>query len=193
MNKIGYACLSHSEKCLETQKEALTAAGCTHIFCDDVSAGGAERLGLAEAVASLTQGDLLIVWRLDRLGKSLVHLVALINGLVRNGVEFCSLTENIHSGSDHGREILKVMAALAESERFFISEQTRAGMNAARSQGQHIGRPSVLNRDEVETAVRAVVDAGQAISDVAKRYNVHPRTIRRAIDHFYARSPSVDA
>ncbi|MGU3401323.1 recombinase family protein [Brucellaceae bacterium D45D] len=153
--KIGYARVSTQEQKLDLQINALSQAGCEKIFIDEgVSGTKADREGLKEAIRTLKRGDMLIVWRLDRLGRSLINLVELVEGLGQQGVEFRSLTENIDTSSSGGRLVFHMMAALAEFERSLISERTRAGMQAAKLKGKHVGRPRrVRNAEYGDVAV----------------------------------------
>lgn len=140
--KIGYARVSTDGQKLDLQLDALKKAGCDPIFIDQgVSGASTERPGLQKALKRLKKGDTLIVWRLDRLGRSLIHLVDLVNSLGKDGVEFESMTENIDTSSSGGRLVFHLLAALSEFERSLISERTKAGMEAARLKGKHIGRP----------------------------------------------------
>jgi DNA invertase Pin-like site-specific DNA recombinase len=185
MRKIGYARVSTADQNLDLQINALKAAGCEQIFRDQgVSGASTDRPGLHAALAELDAGDMLVVWRLDRLGRSLVHLVRLVNDLSQEGTEFQSLTENIDTSSAGGRLVFHMMAALAEFERSLISERTRAGMHAVQSKGHHVGRPRSLTADQRTAAVFAVVKGGENPSAVANRYRVHARTIRRAVNEF---------
>lgn len=185
MRKLGYARVSTVDQSLALQINALNSAGCEQIYRDEgISGATAERPGLNALIADLQPGDMLVVWRLDRLGRSLLNLVALINTLAQKGVEFRSLTENIDTSSAGGRLVFHMMAALAEFERALISERTRAGMQAVRADGRQLGRPPALTDDQRVEAVSAVVDEGEQFSAVAGRYRVHARTIRRAVkDH----------
>lgn len=185
MRKIGYARVSTCDQSLALQTNALEAAGCDEIFQDfGISGVKTDRQGLAAATARLESGDMLVVWRLDRLGRSLVHLVGLINGLAEAGIEFRTLTENIDTSSSGGRLVFHMMAALAEFERSLISERTRAGMNAVRLNGGHVGRPAALSPETRAAAIEAVMRDGERMDEVARRFKVHPRTLRRAIvDH----------
>lgn len=143
--KIGYARVSTDEQRIDLQRNALEQAGCEKIFFDQgISGSKAERAGLLEAINALQSGDMLVVWRLDRLGRSLINLVELVNNLGKRGIEFRSLTESIDTGSSGGRLVFHLMAALAEFERSLISERTRAGMEAARRNGKHVGRPKKI-------------------------------------------------
>jgi DNA invertase Pin-like site-specific DNA recombinase len=182
MNKIGYARVSTMEQSLLLQTNALRASGCTEIFVDHgISGRVTNRLGLSQAMEHLSRDDTLVVWRLDRLGRSLVHLVGLINGLSLRGVEFQSLTESIDTNSSGGRLVFHMMAALAEFERSLISERTRAGMKAVQASGRHVGRPRALSAIERDQALASILENDEPISEVAMRYRVHPRTLKRML------------
>ena len=171
------------------QINALNGIGCDHIYTDEGKSGlSTDRPGLEAALAAIRSGDMLVVWRLDRLGRSLIHLVDLIEGLSQKGVEFRSLTESIDTSSAGGRLVFHIMAALAEFERALISERTRAGMLAVRQKGRRIGRPPALNDMERDAVILAVIEKGEHLSTVANRYNVHVRTIRRAIDSYLSQT-----
>jgi DNA invertase Pin-like site-specific DNA recombinase len=134
MSKIGYARVSTDEQNLSLQIDALKAVGCEKIFSDQgISGSLASRPNLNRALRTLRPGDKLVVWRLDRLGRSLVNLIQLLDQLGEKGVRFHSLNENIDTTSSGGRLVFHMMAALAEFERTLISERTRAGMAAARA------------------------------------------------------------
>ncbi len=180
--KIGYARVSTDEQCLDLQLEALRAAGCARVF-EDVGITGAatERPGLADAMAALQDGDVLVVWKLDRLGRSLAHLVGLLEELGEAGIGFASLTECIDTTTPGGRLVFHIMAALAEFERSLIAERTRAGMRAAKDRGVRIGRPPKLTNEQLDGA-RALLDQG----DVSKRaiaalLGVDESTLRRRL------------
>lgn len=180
--KIGYVRVSTEEQRVDLQKLALKRAGCGKIFCDHgVSGSTLKRPGLSRALKSLEPGDTLVVWRLDRLGRSLIGLVQLIDLLGKNGIEFASLTEAIDTSSSGGRLVFHMMAALSEFERTLISERTRAGMEAARAKGQRIGRPPALSRSDIEAARRAIFIDGEEVSEVALRYKVTVRTLRQSM------------
>ncbi|WP_080431511.1 recombinase family protein [Burkholderia ubonensis] len=157
--KIGYARVSTEEQCLDLQLSALKAAGCDTILSDHgVSGSRFDRPGLHEALRIAQVGDTLLVWRLDRLGRSLRHLLEAVNSLGQRGVEFASLTERIDTRSSTGMLMFHMIAALAEFERSLISERTRAGMAAARARGAKIGRPKVTRMpDETEDQAPRVV------------------------------------
>lgn len=157
MAKIGYARVSKDEQNLNLQIDALKAAGCDKIYKDKgVSGSTVERKGLSQALDSVGAGDVLVVWRLDRLGRSLGFLIELMNNLGKQGTGFVSLTEAIDTTSAGGKLIFHVMGALAEFERSINSERTKAGLKAARKRGQRLGRPSALNPEQIKEAKRLI-------------------------------------
>lgn len=140
--KIGYARISTDEQNLHLQTIALRAAGCERIFNDAGVSGAAwSRPALDEALSLAKSGDTLVIWKLDRLGRSLAHLIHVLAELEGRAIAFLSLSEAIDTRSPSGRLIFHVMGAMAEFERALISERTKAGMHAARVRGAHIGRP----------------------------------------------------
>lgn len=182
MQKIGYARVSTHEQHLDLQLKALRTAGCSDIFCDrGISGAEFDRPGLSDALQIAGRGDMLVVWRLDRLGRSLVDLVNLVNDLGRRGVEFRSLTEAIDTSSSGGRLTFHLMAAMAEFERAIISERTRAGMDAARARGRRIGRKPALTPAERIAARSRLLEPGIKLPDVAAGFGVHPRTLARVL------------
>jgi DNA invertase Pin-like site-specific DNA recombinase len=182
MARIGYARVSTVDQHLDLQRNALRAAGCDRIFEDHgVSGGHNKRCGLSATLKALRKGDVLVVWRLDRLGRSIRHLIAVIEGLKRRGVEFLSLTECIDTSSAGGKLIFHILAAMAEFEKSLIRERTIAGMQAAKARGRFPGRRRALTDDQC-LEIRAAIARGAALQDVARTYNVHPRTIVRGIE-----------
>lgn len=180
MRMIGYARVSTSEQNLDSQRAALEAAGCVKIFTDQgISGAEFDRPGLAATLKGVRSGDMLVVWRLDRLGRSLIELVRLVTDLGVRRVEFRSLSEAIDTSSSGGRLLFHMLAAIAEFERSLIGERTKAGMAAARARGSKIGRrpaTSVAERAEM----RAAIQLGQmSIVTAAARYRIHPRTLQR--------------
>jgi DNA invertase Pin-like site-specific DNA recombinase len=145
---IGYARISTGEQTLDLQRDALTAAGCERIFVDVASGAKADRPGLEEALAYVRKGDTLVVWRLDRLGRSLQHLIATVTSLQSRGVGFRSLTEQIDTTTSGGKLVFHVFGALAEFERDLIRERTSAGLAAARARGRKGGRPRAGGLDD---------------------------------------------
>lgn len=180
--RIGYARVSTVEQNLELQLAALRAAGCEKIYEDlGVSGSADEREGLARAMDALTPGDVLVVWRLDRLGRSLIRLIELINLVAARGAHFKSLNEAIDTNSPGGRLVFHMMGALAEFERSLISERTRAGMQVAKDAGKPIGRPPALTSRQIEEARDAIDKEERTLEEMAERFQVHPRTLARAL------------
>lgn len=178
--KVGYARVSTEEQNLSLQINALTEAGCDKIFTDQgISGAVGVRRGLDEALSALSPGDKLVVWRLDRLGRSLFQLIQLLETLGKKGILFRSLNEHIDTSSSGGRLVFHLMGALAEFERALISERTRAGMEAARMRGQRIGRRPSLTFEQRRDAYHLIKCEQRSFEDVANQYSVHPQTLRR--------------
>src|SRR5512144_1232581 len=149
---VGYARVSTLDQTLALQQDALTKAGCTRTFTDTASGSQTERKGLEEALGYVRKGDTLVVWRLDRLGRSLRHLIDTIGALQERGIGFKSLQEQIQTTTSGGRLIFHVFGALAEFERDLIRERTQAGLDAARARGRVSGRPRALDPKDVHVA-----------------------------------------
>src|ERR687895_197838 len=141
---IGYARVSTQDQTLNLQKDALKKIGCTKIFTDTASGAKAERIGLEEALKYVREGDTLVVWRLDRLGRSLKHLIETITELNNRKIGFKSIQENIDTTTSGGSSLGILFGALAEFERDIIRERTQAGLLAARARGRKGGRPKAL-------------------------------------------------
>lgn len=186
---IGYARVSTEEQNLDLQVRALREAGCDRIYSDcGISGRAHSRPGLDRALKHLKKGDKLVVWRLDRLGRSLLHLVNLLEELGNRGVSFCSLREYIDTTSSGGRLVFHMMAALAEFERSLISERTRAGMAAARARGQHVGRLPSLDTKQCLEARRSL-STGASPEQVAAGYGVTTRTLLRLVKRLQPGEP----
>jgi DNA invertase Pin-like site-specific DNA recombinase len=167
---IGYARVSTQDQSLALQQDALSKAGCERVFADTASGAAAERAGLAEAREFLRKGDTLVVWKLDRLGRSLPHLVATVVVLHQQGIGFKSLTEQIDTTTSGGKLIFHVFAALAEFERDVIRERTRAGLSAARARGRRGGRPraaALSDARKVALAQSLYKDKSHSIADIS--------------------------
>ena len=177
---IGYARVSTQDQNLDLQTEALTKAGCKKVFDDKVSGRRAERPGLAKAMEMLREGDTLVVWKLDRLGRSVKHLVELVGELHQQGVQFKSLTDAIDTGTPSGRFFFHVMASLAEMERELTVERTRAGLEVARQLGRMGGRKRQLTDSKIESAKKLLAN-GVPPRDVAKNLGVSVPTLYRWI------------
>ncbi len=180
--RIGYARVSTEDQNLRLQLDALRTAECERIYRDDgISAVAKERPGLSRALKRLKPGDVLVVWKLDRLGRSLPHLIDVITDLRDRGIGFESLRDHIDTTSPGGRFYFHILAALAEFERELIVERTKAGMAAAKRQGVRIGRPRKLTAAQVEKA-RLRIDAGESVASVAATLDVNQTTLSRALE-----------
>lgn len=179
--KIGYARVSREDQNPALQRDALTAAGCSKIFEDRISGAEFNRRGLRRALAALEPGGELVVWKLDRLGRSMFDTIKIVVDLDQRGVGFRSLTESFDTKTAIGRGVLAFIAAVAEDERERIRERTRAGMDAAKRRGRHVGRPRKLSAAQVEKA-RAITDQqGTALPEIAAAFGVSAVTLRRAL------------
>jgi len=189
--KIGYARVSSGEQNLDLQRDALSAAGCGAIHEDEgVSGAARSRPGLDHALKIMKTGDTLVTWRLDRLGRSLPHLIELVATLQERGCEFVSLNEAIDSTSAGGKLIFHIMGALAEFERDLIIERTRAGMASARARGRHLGRPVKLTIAQLCKA-EDEIDAGrETVASMATLFAVDRSTLWRALRKRNATTPS---
>ena len=177
---IGYARVSTQDQNLDLQIEALAKAGCKKVFDDKISGSRAERPGLAKAMEMLRDGDTLVVWKLDRLGRSVKNLVDLIGELHKQGVQFKSLTDAIDTGTPSGRFFFHVMASLAEMERELTVERTRAGLEVARQLGRKGGRKRQMTDSKIESAKKLLAN-GVPHRDVAKNLGVPVPTLYRWI------------
>ena len=182
MTVIGYARVSTGDQNTEAQEVALRAAGCARVFTDHASGAKADRPQLTAALSYLNAGDTLVVWRLDRLGRSLPHLVEVVRWLGDRHMEFRSLTEAIDTTTPSGRLLFHVAAAFAEFERDLIQERTRAGLAAAREAGRVGGRPTVMTPDRL-TAARTLLAANKTHAEVASAVGVSLSSLRRALRH----------
>ena len=178
---IGYARVSTHEQTLALQLDALEKAGCEKIFTDTVSGTKAERKGLSEALSHLREGDTLVVWRLDRLGRSLRHLIDTITELNTRGVGFKSLTENIDTTTSGGKLIFHIFGALAEFEREIIRERTQAGLASARSRGKVGGRPKALTPRQVQMLNSMAADKSLTVADICKTLGIGRTTFYRYV------------
>lgn len=175
---IGYARISTQDQNLELQREALTKAGCQKVFEDKVSGTRADRPGLGTAQEMLREGDTLVVWKLDRLGRSVKQLVDLVGALHKQGVQFKSLTDAIDTSTPSGRFFFHVMASLAEMERELIIERTRAGLAVARQLGRKGGRKPKMTESKIESA-KKLLASGVPAKDVARNLGVSVPTLYR--------------
>src|SRR5512142_2549377 len=179
---IGYARISTSDQTLDLQKDALEKVGCERIFTDTASGAKAERVGLDQALSYVRKGDTLVVWRLDRLGRSLRQLIETITKLNERGIGFKSITEAIDTTTSGGKLIFHIFGALAEFERDIIRERTQAGLAAARARGRRGGRPkaNALNTSKKVAMAQALyADKNNTINEICKTLNVSRATLYR--------------
>jgi DNA invertase Pin-like site-specific DNA recombinase len=179
MALLGYARVSTLEQDPALQLDALAVAGCERLFTDKASGAIDERGELVRALDHACVGDTLVVWRLDRLGRSLRHLVETVTELQHRGVGFKSLSESIDTTTPGGKLVFHLFAALAEFERDLIRERTRAGLEAARARGRNGGRPSVMSEDKLRVA-RELYDAREhTTAQIAELLGVSRATLYR--------------
>ena len=175
--RIGYARVSTEDQHLDLQRDALQQAGCGVIYEEAASGKNAARLELEQCRKALRSGDTLVVWRLDRLGRSLPDLVQIVADLERSGIGFESLTEKIETGSAAGKLVFHVFAALAEFERRLTGERTRAGLAAARARGRSGGRKPKLGEKQLREIKALLRDPDIQVAEVARRYGVSRTTL----------------
>jgi DNA invertase Pin-like site-specific DNA recombinase len=178
---IGYARVSTHDQTLHLQQDALTKAGCNKIFTDTAGGAQTERIGLNEALNYVRKGDTLVVWRLDRLGRSLPHLITTMTNLEEGGIGFKSLTENIDTTTSGGKLIFHIFGALAEFERNLIRERTTAGLTAARARGKRGGRPTVLNNRQISIARALYTDKEHSIAEICRTLKISRATLYRVL------------
>jgi DNA invertase Pin-like site-specific DNA recombinase len=178
---VGYARVSRPEQSLNLQIDALKQAGCERIFSDTVSGAKAERQGLDEALAYLRAGDVLVCWKLDRLGRSLKHLIELANELDGRGIGLKSLQENIDTTTAGGRLIFHLFGALAEFEREIIRERTNAGLAAARARGRKGGRRIAHSDKKIATAQKLADTSNDTIAQICESLGISRSTYYRRL------------
>ncbi len=174
---IGYARVSTDDQNLDLQRDALQAAGCERIFEDMVSGAKADRTGMTELLTVLRAGDTVVIWRLDRLGRSLKNLIAVVEHLEVAQVGLRSLQENIDTTSSGGRLVFHIFGALAEFERNLIRERTRAGMAAARARGRMGGRPKRLDPAKRALALRLHQEEKHTIKEICQMMGISKSTL----------------
>ncbi len=179
--KIGYARASTKDEDLNQQRRALRLAGCKKIFDDQISSTSIKQPGLDEALKQCGPNDMLIIWKLDRLGRSLSNLITIVQKLGSKGCGFQSLSESIDTTAAGGRLVFHLMYSLAEAERALIAERTKAGLAAARMRGVRIGRRKAMNAEQLRRA-RAMLEAGERPADIARMLQVGRSTLYRALD-----------
>lgn len=180
MAAVGYARVSTADQNPALQLDALRAAGCARVFEDRASGARADRPGLRAALEYAREGDVLVTWKLDRLGRSLPHLIETVAGLERRGVGFRSLTEAIDTTTPGGRLVFHLFAALGQFERDLIRERTRAGLAAAAARGRTGGRRPVVTDEKLRRA-RALIAKGLSVRDAAVRLRVGKTALYEAM------------
>lgn len=181
---IGYARISTQDQSLNLQIDNLKKAGCEKIFSDVASGATSERPGLKKALNYVRKGDVLVVWKLDRLGRSLKHLIETVNDLKENDIGFKSLQESIDTTTPGGKLIFHIFASLAEFEREIIRERTKAGLKAARARGKLGGRPRSLDANEIKMLVQLHSDPNIEIDDICNKFNISRPTMYRYIRQY---------
>ena len=184
--KIGYARVSTREQNLHMQAIALEKAGCDEIYEEVVSGVKADRPILNNLIKQLRPNDTLVIWKLDRLGRSLKNLIELVQGLMDRDIGLCSLSDPIDTTSPQGRLIFNIFASLAEFERDIIRERTQAGLNAARARGRRGGRPRGLSKKAETTACAAETlykEKNLSVKDICKKLSISKSTLYKYLRH----------
>jgi DNA invertase Pin-like site-specific DNA recombinase len=182
---IGYARVSTNEQNLDLQQDALKKAGVSakDLYTDKITGTKEERPGLVAALSHLREGDTLVVWRLDRLGRSLKHLIETVTALKQQDIAFKSITENIDTSSATGQLVFHIFGALAEFERNLITERTMAGLEAARARGRKGGRPKLKTQgSKVAMARKLYADKSNSIPEICRTLNISRATLYRWIN-----------
>lgn len=179
--KIGYARIFTADQNLDLQEDALHKAGCEKIFRDVASGAVDERVGLMEAIEYVRSGGILIVWKLDRLGRSLKHLIKTVANLQSKKIGFHSLQESIDTTTSGGKLIFHVFAALAEFERDLITERTHAGLASARARGRMGGRPKSMSGRQIKTAKAMLSNPDMTNKEVCRTLKVSKSTLYRSL------------
>lgn len=179
---IGYMRVSTGEQNLDLQRDGLERAGCDRVFDDVCSGRATERPGLAKALDIARNGDTLVVWKLDRIGRSLTHVVGLVSELQQRGVGLKVLTGDVDTTTATGRLVFGIFATLAEFERDLIHERTMAGLAAARARGRAGGRPRVMTKQKVKAAMAMMADRENIARDVATQLGVSLSTLYAYVD-----------
>lgn len=170
--KVGYARISTEDQNLHMQEDALKNAGCEEIFSDIASGSKSQRPGLDKALSYVREGDMIVVWKLDRLGRSIQHLIQTVTSLQEKKILFKSLQENIDTGTSSGKLIFHIFGALAEFERDLIRERTDAGLKAARARGRMGGRPPVLDNRQINRMIEMYDEQKNTVAEICKIYDI---------------------
>lgn len=178
---VGYARVSTPEQSLDLQKDALREAGCERCYTDIASGAKAARPGLVEALEYLRSGDILVVWKLDRLGRSLSHLIEVVRGLQKEGIGFRALQEQVDTSSAGGKLVFHPFGALAEFERELIRERTQAGLQAARARGRVGGRRKRMTLEQIRQASSLLANPECSVAGICRTFGVHRATLYRNV------------
>lgn len=176
---IGYMRISTDEQKLNLQEDDLKRAGCTKIFQDIASGAKTDRNGLEECLEYIREGDTLVVWKLDRLGRSLKHLIDVVTDLTSRNIGFKSLKECIDTNTSGGKLVFHIFGALAEFERDLIRERTRAGLEAARARGREGGRPPKMTPKKIQMAMDLMDKSNYTPAEVCREFKIHRTTLYR--------------
>jgi DNA invertase Pin-like site-specific DNA recombinase len=176
---LGYARVSTNEQDASLQHDALNAAGCIKVFTDKASGSLDRRPQLDRLLDQLRPGDTIVVWRLDRLGRSLKHLIQIVEDLAERGIGFRSLTEGMDTTTSGGKLVFSIFDALAEFERALIRERTMAGLTAARARGRVGGRPPVMTPEKIKVARQLYMTKELTVEEIAKTIGVSRKTVYR--------------
>ena len=179
---IGYMRVSTGEQSLDLQRDALARTGCERIYDDVCSGRATDRPGLSKALDAAREGDVLVVWKLDRIGRSLPHVVGLVGDLQKRGVGLKVLTGDVDTTTATGRLVFGIFATLAEFERDLIHERTMAGLAAARARGRAGGRPRVMTKPKLKAAMTMMADRDNAARDIAAELGVSLSTLYAYVD-----------
>ncbi|MEO1651929.1 MAG: recombinase family protein [Bacteroidota bacterium] len=179
--KIGYARVSTSEQSHDLQIDALHKAGCEKIYAETASGAKTSRPDLDALLEFIREGDTLVVWKLDRLGRSMSHLLSVVEALHQRGVGFICLAQNIDTTTPTGKLIFHIFGALAEFEKGLIQERTKAGLKAARARGRMGGRPSKLNKKKIEMMRTLYESKELSVKDICAQFKISTTTFYRHI------------
>jgi DNA invertase Pin-like site-specific DNA recombinase len=182
--KIGYARVSTDDQSTDLQRDALEKYGCEKVYTDKVSGKSIVRPQLEIMLDALRPGDMLVVWRLDRLGRSLKDLIELMESFKQQEIQFVSLQENIDTTSPMGELVFHLFASIAQFERQLISERTKAGLKAARARGRKGGRKPIFTKKQAQLAHSMLADPSVTKVDVAQHFKVSRPTLDKALKHY---------
>jgi DNA invertase Pin-like site-specific DNA recombinase len=179
--RVGYARVSTGEQTLDMQIDALEDEGCEKIYSEKISGAAKERPKLQECMEHLREGDTLVVWKLDRLGRSMQDLVEKVESLGDRGIDFVSLQQDIDTTSAQGKLVFHLMAAMAEFERNITRERTMAGLKAAKERGKTGGRPSALSEEDITQIQALMRDDEVSTKDICDRFDIGKSTLYRHV------------